>query len=53
MNKIRHMNCACLKQGIPRKETGNSLNDLAMDVLILLLLHRLSLKINVTVDIYF
>ena len=39
------MNSTCVKQGIPLKETGKSLNDLAMDVLILLLLHRLSLKI--------
>ena len=39
------MNSACLKQGIPRKKNGKSLNDLAMVVLILLLLHRLSLKI--------
>ena len=47
--EIKYLNSSRLKQDSPdieRKETGKSLYDLAMDVLILMPLYGLSLKIN-------
>ena len=46
---IRYLNSPCLKQDSPDiegKETGKSLYDLSMDVLILMPSYGLSLKIN-------
>ena len=49
ISEMRYLNRLRLKQGslvIERKETGKSLYDYAMDVLILISLHGLSLKIS-------